>query len=262
MKNDTIIITSSLLFTIAFVFAFLIYESGFVISGLMRELNPILYHNTMSYTHISDPADYIAFGGGPALILVAGLLVFITLKFFEFKNGILRLFLTWFSFICFTLFLIQLPVIPFTKGGDLARFLSNFQIPIELKFLLAGSGILLIILLGLMYGRIFLSFAPSEEVISGVGKRRIFILKIALIPWLFGALFSLPFRVPPFSVHYLMLPFITGQATVWSLIGAYKKVKIKMRGLNSTASAIFQLLVVLVLLLIFFQLGLTEGIKF
>ena len=262
VKENALLINSAILYSLAFVVTFFVNEISLAVTGSLMGLNPVLYHNKIAFTSLSNDTQLIAFIAGPAASLLLGTAALLISFRIKKLSGNARLFILWLYINGITLFLSQVPNLPFENSNDLGKAIGVISISPTILNLFAVLSLLLLILLGMYSIKPFLSFAVTSESISTARQRRYFIFKIGIIPWLVGAVLSFPFRVPPLGWEYLILPVSNGMVVVWTYIGA-RGIGLNKIDENGKISKVnYKLIFIWLFLIIIFQLVLRPGINF
>ncbi|MCF8243226.1 MAG: hypothetical protein K9J16_17755 [Melioribacteraceae bacterium] len=263
MKNHLMLtINSAILYSIAFALVFFLNELGLIFAGVIGGLEPVLYHNTMTFTNITDTSQLIYFAGGPAASLISGIAGYFIYRNLSHDNDVLKLFFLWFYIHGLTLFLTQVPNLPFDMSSDLGKAVAVLDINQTVLIIIAITGLFFLITLGFSTAKEFMCFADHDSVVEDKTKRQDFIFYAAIAPWWLGALISMPFRLPPFEWIYTILPVSNGLAVIWSMIavGKTKLTADDLKGYTNNLSV--YAIGVYIFLLLVFQFLLRSGINF
>jgi len=129
------------------------------------------------------------------------------------------------------LFFAQVPEIAFASHGDFARGISILNLSQPSRIVGAILGAAGLILVGLFATKPLLATAASDDELATAGSRRKLILQSGILPWLFGSILIMPFRLPPLERAFL--PLFGGVPLILTWLNAGR-----VENINATAHAI------------------------
>lgn len=221
------ILNGTILSALAFNIIYFIHELGLVVAGAWLGNDPILFHNSVNFMNLSQPAQNLAFAAGPVAVFIVGLIcggVYLGLRR---SAGAFKLFVFWLSYHGLWLFLGQVPEIAFAAHGDFARGIAFLQLRQPVRIVGAILGLIGLVLLGLFATKPLLETAITNDELTITSNRRKLIFQSGILPWLIGSILIIPFRVPP--LDRAILPFLGGFPLIWTLLNAGRVKNLQMR---------------------------------
>jgi hypothetical protein len=260
LKPWKLILNSAILYALAYNLVFFVQELFLALGKHRIGLRAFLYHNNHGWEG-SDPRTTLLQGAGALAILIAGIFLLAVLLRIRHSNSWLKLFILWLAHHGLIQSLPQLSSAPLARDTDVGQALTYFQMGISIDFTLAYLSIFLIIGLGYLFSYLFLEFAPPGYAISHPFTRFKYILKIVVLPAVIGTIFIFPFRIPPLeryldAVMLLVVCIPSIFAFSWLI---HPKNKI---GNEVNHQFLSTPIILLMILLAFFQLVLRPGITF
>ncbi|MGH7456165.1 MAG: hypothetical protein ACRENG_32725, partial [bacterium] len=202
------ILNGTILFALAFNSIYFMHELALVVAGAWLGNDPILFHNNMNFMNLSQPLQNLAFAAGPVAVFIVGLLCGGVYLGVRRPAGAFKLFVFWLSYHGLWLFLGQVAEIAFAAHGDFARGIAFLQLSQPVKIFGAIGGLIGLVLLGQFATKPLLETAITDDELTTASNRRRLIFQSGILPWLFGSILIIPFRVPP--LDRAILPFIGG----------------------------------------------------
>ncbi|MCM8557893.1 hypothetical protein [Sphingomicrobium sediminis] len=254
------IVKSILAFVIAFNLAFLLQELGLVIpKAFVPGLDPILYHDNHGYTPADPIADLLQ-GGGLVALLLGGIITMAMLQRSPPQAAGARLFLTWLTFWCWMMALIQLPMAVIDPGSDVGMALATFELPQPLMIVVALVGLLGIPMVAKALVPDFLAVGPQPV---NLPTRRL--IRLALLPAFVGLGLVTLYRLPGDLDRVLVFPAVTaavGLIWVMALGWMIRPDERRVAHARNHRPIPFKGVAIALVLLAVFQLVLRPGIPF
>ena len=255
-------INSAVIYALAFNLIFFIQEVFLVIGKKVLGLESYLYHNNHTWSG-QHPDELLMQGAGALGIFILGLLCSILFNYLKHVGSQIRLFILWMGFHGIIQSLPQIVVAYLEPKTDVGQALVDYlQLSELVLIILAIAAILSIPAYCYWIGRQLLGFVSSEEYISNPRFRSIFIKYIGVGAALLGTLLIIPFRLPPLTqVISPILVMLISIPWVWVLASIHKEVE-SMTSTTLNDKVLWTPVILLILLLIFFQGVLSKGVSF
>ena len=256
-----LIVSSALLYALAFNLTFLIQELFLVLpKALLPGVRPTLFHN--NHTWAGENALTSLFQGTGALaILVSGVLCALRLERHAPRSLGARLFLIWMAYNGLLQALQQVVVGAMHAGSDLGMAMDYLGLPAPAKSLAALAALLAIPLVALRLTGALLALADNPARLASARARSAFIFNIATLPGVLGIVLIIPFRIPREPLEVLAPPVaVTLIGMTWMQAAAWRFRHVERVALAPLASPL-RPLTLLVGLLLLFQLLLRPGIR-
>jgi hypothetical protein len=249
---------SLLTYTLAFNLTFFIQELFLVVpKSLTPGLRPTLYHNNHNWegTH---PLESLFQGTGALAILVSGLIFAWLARRGGGRTEAKRLFVLWMAYHGLFQSLPQFAFASAAPGSDTGQALDWFALPASAELAVTILGMAAIIAGGLMMTARFLEFGPRMD--SGRARSR-FVFSAAVVPAAMAIPILILFRVPrewqEVVIPTVAVPLI---GLVWVQANAWRT-RVTPRPV-AVSPSLTTPIVLVVLLLAFFQIVLRPGIPF
>lgn len=258
--SKRLILSSALLYTLAFNLTFFIQELFLVVpKALTPGLHPILYHNNHTWQG-SNPLASLLQGTGVLATLLSALLSLLLLKRRSLRPGV-RLFLVWMAFSGFFIALPQVVLGTLLSGSDVGMAMAYLRLGAPARAGAALAALLLMALAGRVVGAGFLGCAPEGVQLSPARARLRYLLQVAVLPALMALPMIIAFRVPRELIEVAAVPAVV------SVLGALAVLAFARGGRPGRAPAAWRAPIALplaaaVALLALFQLLLRRGIPF
>lgn len=255
-----LILSSALLYTLAFNLTFFIQELFLVLpKALTPGLHPILYHNNHTW-HGSNPLASLWQGTGVLATLLCALLALLLLRRRSLPPGV-RLFLVWMAFSGFFMALPQVVIGTLLSVSDVGMAMAYLRLDATARAGAALTALLLVPLAGRAVGAGFLGCAPEDAQLPSARARLRYLAQVTVLPALLAIPMIIAFRVPRELIEVAAVP------TVVSGLGALSVVAFTRRGRAARTAAAWRAPIALplaaaVTLLAVFQLFLRRGIPF
>lgn len=257
----TLTLRSTLLYTFAFNLVFFVQELFLVVpKALTPGLRPTLYHNNHSWEG-SHPLAHLFQGTGALATVVLALLCLWRVRRRAAATANAQLLLVWIAYCGLLMALPQVAIGALSGGSDLGMAMSYFGLASGTRLALGLLALAAIPPLALLLIRPLLALADRPERVAMPGARMRFVLQIATVPALAGAVLSIAFRVPREWIEVVLLPaWVAVLGVAWIQAGAWR---IEGAGTGRvTRGALVGPLVAVLALLVVFQVVLRPGIPF
>jgi hypothetical protein len=172
----------------------------------------------------------------------------------------LQLFFLWMSFEGFAQSIPQFItafMAPDTDAGQAFAYLGLSQ---TTGWIIAITGIILMLVVGCLFTKYFLQMAPSSSITENAGSRFAYLFRIALLASVIGIILIIPFRIMPWErasapvfVTLLSIPMVFAHAwKIKPLVPVGNDINKKISIMPS---------IMLIILLLIFQLILAKGVE-
>jgi hypothetical protein len=254
--GKTIVINSAMAYALAFNLVFFIQELFLALGKKWLGLKGILFHNNHNWEG-SHPQDMLAQGYGAAAIFIVAILSFVVLLNTKPQNRI-YLFLLWFTYQGFAQSLPQFLTAMFAPDTDTGQAYNYLGIgPVAGAVITIGSTLALI-MMGMFFSKLFLQLAPPVLLLNAYSRNK-YLLYAILLAALLGVLMIIPFRIMPWS--RAMAPVevtIISIPVIW--LNGWRTRSATGHNHQANHRLSYLMILVLVLLLLFFQLILAKGV--
>jgi len=260
--NWKLIVTSALLYTLAFNVTFFIQELFLVLpKALTPGLRPTLFHNNHGWEG-DNPVASLLQGTGALAIFLTGIACALLLRRGSGRSSTIRLFLIWMTYNGFFQSLPQVIIGAIEPENDVGMSMDYLHLGAAAKTAAAFVALATIPLVSLWLTRPLLSLAQDPAHIAGPRARTRFVFQVATLPALTAILLIIPFRVPRHWVEVVMVPVVvTVIGIAWLQAGAWRASRARVGSGLGAGSITYPLGAVLILLLVF-QLLLRPGVRF
>lgn len=257
-----LVITSTLLYVLAFNLTFFIQELFLVLpKAFTPGLRPTLFHNNHSWAG-EHPLAKLFQGTGALATFVTALACVAFLRRQPQRSGAIRLFLVWMAYCGFFMSLPQVVVGALVPQNDVGMAMEYLGLGVAAKTTAALVALALIPPLALWLTRQLLSLAENPTLVADAGVRARFIFQAATLPALLANVLIIPFRVPREWIEVIIVPaVVTLIGITWMQSSAWRLRAANPGGHPSDRSVVYSAVAVVALLL-FFQLVLRPGVRF
>lgn len=261
-RNWKLVVTSALLYTLAFNSIFFIQELFLVLpKAFTPGLRPTLFHNNHTWEGESPLASLFQGTGALATFLTA-IACALLLRRGSARSSTMKLFLIWMVYNGFFQSLPQVVIGAFTPGNDVGMAMEYFGLSCLAKAVAAVVALVAMVAVGLRLIRPMLCLAADPADIADGRARTSFVFQAATLPALAAIVLIIPFRVPRNLIEVVVVPVVVSLiGTVWMQAGAWRATDAKAAGIWGEESLARPLCAVAILLLVF-QLLLRPGIHF
>lgn len=254
------IINNAVLYALSFNLIFFIQELFLVLGKKSLGLTSYLYHNNHNWDG-SDPRTDLMQGSGALAIFITAIFCLILLLFNRKSSKWIKVLLLWLTFHGFMQSLPQIIIGVVSPSTDVGLALDYMGLSLNVKLIISTISAGTVILIARFLSHYIVELAPQMELVNNSRRRIKFLILIALLPALLGAILSIPFRLPP--VSQIIAPFIvTIMALPWMITGSSTNKSITLVENEIGKKVIWAAVIALILLLLFFQLVLAPGLKF
>jgi hypothetical protein len=249
------IINSAVLFALSYNIVFFIQELFLVLGKNWIGLDAVLYHNNHNWKG-SHPLEALMQGSGAAAIFILGLVFFVLLPLVG-KRSWTWLFFAWMAFNGLMQSLPQLATAKMAPETDTGQAFAYLNFSEFWGWAITGFSYAAMIGLLVFFGRLLLRSSPDN---SKQRDQFLFIKNIVFYGMLTGLILLIPFRIMPWQrtmapVFLVLLTMPLLMAFGWSK---------KQDAYNNEVNRKIMILpiILLLLLLAFFQFILARGIEF
>ena len=261
MVSFNTLINSAILYALAYNLVFFLQEVFLVLGKKALGLGAYLYHNNHTWEG-EHPMMNLMQGSGALAIFLVGLVCLVLYRFIKNSQSIWKLFVLWLAFHGLVQSIPQVTVAYLAPSTDVGEALVGYlNLGQPLLIALALICIFATPMVNILFGRLLLEFAPKNVDLNNPKARVKYIRYIAVGAALGGSILIIPFRMPPISQAITpFIVFVYSIPWIWSSANVTKHVK---HTPNRIDEKIYWFpIVLLILLLIFFQLVLVPGVKF
>jgi len=259
--NYTTMINSAVLYALAFNIIFFLQELFLVLGKKALGLKAFLYHNDHNWEG-EHPMTLLMQGSGALAIFLIGLICLVVFHFIRKSKSIWKLFVLWLAFHGLLQSIPQVMVASFDPGTDVGEALVGYlKLSESVLIVLAIASMIAIAMISIWFSRQLLNFASNHVDLNNPKAKFKYIRFIAVGAAIIGSILVIPFRITPMS--QAMTPFFVLVFTipwVWAAAVMSKPVLSTSNRINE--KIYWSPIVMLVLLLIFFQLVLSPGLEF
>jgi hypothetical protein len=239
-----LVVSSTLLYTLAFNLTFFIQELFLVVpKALTPDLRPTLYHNNHLWQG-ENPIAHLLQGTGALAIFISATVCMVLLERDRTRSATVRLLLVWMAFSGFFQALPQVIIGAFVDNNDVGMAMNYLRMSPQAKLIAAFAALVAMIPIGSWLARHMLRVMPQS----------VFATALLAIPLIVA------FRVPRELLEVLLPPLLSTilglaalYATAWRIKGVTRD--------PQPVSIAYPLAAVIALLLVF-QLVLRPGIEF
>ncbi|MGX1929038.1 hypothetical protein [Flagellimonas sp. 2504JD4-2] len=255
------LINSAVLYALAYNLVFFLQEVFLVLGKKALGLKAYLYHNNHTWEG-EHPMMNLMQGSGALAIFLIGSVCLVIYRFIKNSQSMWKLLVLWIAFHGLVQSLPQVTVSYLDPGTDVGEALVGYlNLNPSLLIILALVCVFATALATIFFSQLLLEFAPMHVDLNHPKVKFRYIRFIAVGAALVGSLMVVPFRVPP--MHQAITPFIVFVYSIpwiWSSANINKHIKQTPNRINE--KIYWFPIVLLVLLLIFFQLVLAPGVEF
>jgi hypothetical protein len=211
--NITTITNSTIAFILSFIIIFILFDFTFAVVSSFYGLKPVVLYPLINFTFWNYKWDIesitvIYTSGAVVSLLLAGIFNLIFL-YFKNKNRFLKLLFLWGTLHAYNIFfshLIDAPASDSYIGGVLAWYYwTSFS-----KWILSIFGMLMLVFIGFVFCKPFLSTALRYRYIRRYKVRNHFILTDIIIPYIIGYFICFIFNWHLRGTLMVLLPFCYG----------------------------------------------------
>jgi len=231
--------------------------------GLLNDSTPILHHNYvehLSTNHLAIQQQLAISLAGPILSLLQGLIAgWIFLK--THKQGLIQLFLLWFSVLGFNNFLGYLMTGPIFSKGDIGRAYVLLETPIWVELVMAFLGAIALLFIAYKLTRPFLNFSYKKDWIADKKSRKGFAFRIIILPWIIGSAIMTILYLPIIAIVSIIYPVMSGFVFIYPWQNAQRIEDSKLSNDHDIGKPSIFVICILLVLIILFKLILAPGIQ-
>jgi hypothetical protein len=196
MDSETF--ASSILFALALRVTSTLHEGAHAAVAAVLGARPTVSNFTVHVGGVSNKQGIAIALAGPLFSLLQGILTLLILPLIASKSGPARMFGIWLGLHGLANFFGYLLVAAFTTKGDVSFVLRALNAPVAVRFGVVAIGVGGIILTGKICSWLILPLAGAESAIATEELRRELIVRLAVLPWVVGAMIvalsGFPFR--------------------------------------------------------------------
>jgi hypothetical protein len=264
MKQKLIITANStVLYIIAFLLTTIIHELAHAVFGLLNNSDPILHHNAVhhfSTEFLSIKQQVLIALAGPITSLLQGIIIGIV--FIKFRTqGLLRLFLLWFSVLGFSNFMGYLMTGPIFKNGDIGKVFLLLNTPLFIQIIVALIGAAILIFIAYKLSIPFLNFSYQQQWVDSKQSRKNFSFHIIILPWIAGSLIVTVLYLPVIAIVSIIYPIMSGMIFIFPWQNAQRIENVSLSENKKIGELSALSIGLLVLLIIVFRFILAPGIQ-
>lgn len=224
MKQNQIIINSTILFVITSTLVMTLHEFGHFLASIIAHSKDIsIHHNYVSNNNDGLSLLSVIFikGAGPFISLVIGMIFhFICSK--QTKRNLLFLFNLYMSAFGYISFFGYLMIAPLFAGGDTGYICFALGFPIWLTTIIALAGGISLYFLMSIQAKYFVQMG-SKEIIEKKETRFPFIHSLLMYPIFIGIIFTIPLNLPIKAALSLIAPICSPFSFFWGYNNALTK---------------------------------------
>lgn len=257
-----LIVTSALLYVLAFNLTFFIQELALVLpKALTPGLRPTLFHNNHTWDGAS-PLAALFQGTGALATLLTGATCALLLRRGAGQSAAIRLFLFWMAYSGVFMALPQVVIGALSDKSDVGMAMDYFQLGTTSKTIAALVALASIPLAAVWLGKLLLAEVGSREQVDDANGRSRLVFISATLPGMLALPAIILFRVPRELIEVLLVPLVvTVTGLAWMQAGAWRARINATRG-GSAAGSIARPLGAVLCLLLIFQVVLRPGVRF
>lgn len=261
--NPTLIVVSTLLYTLSFNLTFFIQELALVVSkAMVPGLRPTLFHNNHLWEGNNPLANLLQGTGALATFLVG---IFCAILLHRRRGGAITvsLFFFWMAYSGIFMALPQVAIGALSPQNDVGMAMDYLGLGTAAKTIAALFALAAIPPFSLWLGSLLPGLGSSDMGSPDSSNNRThFVFQVATLPSLLAIPLIVLFRVPREWIEVLLLPvLVTLIGISWIQAGAGSTVRAKSNAEPEARSIAWAVAAVLILLLVF-QLVLRPGIQF
>ena len=260
IKKATVI-NSAFLYALAYNLIFFVQELFLTLGKRALGLKTFLYHNNHTWEGEHSMSGLMQ-GSGALAIFLVGLICLVIFRFVSNSRSEWKLFVLWLAFHGLIQSIPQIIAAALDPGTDVGEALAGyFNLSPFLLTVLAGVSTLLTALVSIWFCRPLLGFISKGHHLNNPRIKLNYIRSIAVGGALLGSVLVVPFRIPPMS--QAITPFIVFVFSIpwtWSAAPTSRAIAHTPNRINE--KILWGPIVLLALLLIFFQLVLAPGVEF
>jgi hypothetical protein len=260
----TNIITSSILFIIAYFFTYFLYQLATSLMARAYNIHSVIYFFKTdflirSYSNLWTRNNVILISFiGPMVSLVIGFILFRVFHFFRKKPGLAKLFFLWCTLHSFNMFFgAYIAGVLTNKGFGLVMLWLFFQLLLNISFTFIC--VILLIVIGSISAKPFLQTAHHSSLISE-SNRTYFLVGQAFIPYIIGNIFIFLISLPDVKPYQAFILAVMGFIIVPVILKPnYDKLKIVKE--DAPLRINVKLIVAFIIMVLIFRFGLGYGFK-
>jgi len=257
-----ITLNSSVLYILAFLITTIIHELSHAFFGLLNNSEPVLYHNAVHHlsTDLLSVKQQVCIAlAGPVASLLQGIIIGVVFLKTR-KQGLLSLFLLWFSVLGFSNFLGYLMTGPIFKNGDIGKVFLLLNSPLILQIVVAFIGAAILVFIAYKLTTSFLNFSYQKKWVDTKQVRKNFSFHIIILPWLMGSFIVTLLYLPVVAIVSIIYPVMSGMIFIFPWQNAQRIENVKLLNDKKIGEISFLSIALLVLLIIVFRFVLAPGI--
>lgn len=224
------LLTSMLLYAIAFDLTFLVQELGLAVpKALTPGLHPVLYHNNHSWTG-THPLATLFQGTGALATLVSGVAAALWLRRTRTPRAWRRLLLFWCAFAGVFMALPQVVLGALLPNGDVGMALDHFGLGRNTKTAIGFAALIAMPAFAAWLLRPLLASAERAADVADARARMRFVFRTATLPGVLAIALIVPFRIPREWIEVVMVPaVVTVAGLVWLQAAAWAVDDVRVR---------------------------------
>lgn len=238
------------------VFARLVEQFGVAVAGAILDRDPVFTHVV---TTLGASGSDLVFAGGTAASLLVGVGLLLVFPGAE-DRSIGKLAALWTILFCFRNAFADLIRIPLDAESPAALALAELSLPAGLDIVLAITGALGLLLVGLAAAPAFLGFSRHRSEVATKQERLRFMGSIALIPAITAPLMATIFFVPDNGSGYISQLPLLGLFVLISMVAAPWTTEIRAPQLVAERGVSWGLVAVVVVVLVAQRVLLEPGV--
>lgn len=238
------------------VFARLVEQFGVAVAGAILDREPVFTHVVTTF---GASGSDLAFIGGAAASLIFGAGLLLAFPGAE-DRSIGKLVALWTILFSFRNGFADLIRIPLDAEAPTAKALAELSLPAGLDMVLAVTGAVGLLLVGLAAAPAFLGFSRHRSEVANKGERLRFVGSIALIPAVTAPLLAVAFFAPDAGSGYVSSLPMLGLFILVSMVAAPWTTEIKAPELVAERGISWGLVVAVVAVFLALRLLLEPGV--
>ena len=258
-----ITINSAVLYILAFLLTTILHELAHAIIGLLNHSDPVLYHNAvhhLSTDSLSISQKVLIALAGPVASLVQGVIIgIIYLK--SQKQGLIRLFLLWFSVLGFSNFLGYLMTGPIFSKGDIGKVFLLLGTPLLIQIIIAIIGAAILVYIAYKLTAPLLNFSYEQQWVDNKQARKNFSFHVIILPWLIGSFSVTLLYLPVVAIVSIIYPITSGMIFIFPWQNAQRIENVTLSKNKQIGEISLLSIVLLGVLIIVFRFVLAPGIQ-
>ena len=261
MIKKATLVNSAVFYALAYNIIFFLQELFLVLGKKALGLRSFLYHNNHTWEGEHFLSSLMQ-GSGALAIFIIGLVSLFIFRFLSKSGSEWKLFVLWLAFHGLIQSIPQVLFAALDPGTDVGEALVGYlKLGQTSLFFLAGVSTLLTALISIWFCRPLLGFISMDSDLSNPRIKIKYILTIAVGGALLGSLLVVPFRILPLSQG--ITPFLVFILTIpWTWSAAPRSRPLSHNSNRINEKIFLAPIILLALLLVFFQLVLAPGMEF